>query len=134
MNQQKLIAVADDDTIYVSAFKSLLKTWKITASFIFFKNGKELLDFMLIKEAAELPDILLLDLNMPVMNGWKFLDCFETSAKKLTKPMEIYLVSSSILEEDKLFAATHPLVKDLITKPMSKNKLKNLLDIELLQQ
>ncbi|RYE25419.1 MAG: response regulator, partial [Sphingobacteriaceae bacterium] len=55
----KTIAVADDDPIYTQALKNLLVSWKIANPFIFFSNGKEALDFMLLKEASELPDILL---------------------------------------------------------------------------
>lgn len=123
----KTIAVADDDPIYTKALQNLLVSWKITNPFIFFSNGKEALDFMLLKEASELPDILLLDLNMPVMNGWGFLENFAATAHQLKKTISIYLVSSSIWEEDLKRAQKISLLREFIIKPISKEKLFEIL-------
>lgn len=123
----KTIAVADDDPIYTKALQNLLLSWKITNPFIFFSNGKEALDFMLLKEASELPDILLLDLNMPVMNGWGFLENFAATAHQLKKTISIYLVSSSIWEEDLKRAQKISLLREFIIKPISKEKLFEIL-------
>ena len=123
----KTIAVADDDPIYTKALKTLLLSWKITNPFIFFANGKEALDFILLKEASELPDILLLDLNMPVMNGWGFLENFAQISHQLNKNISIYLVSSSIWEEDLKRAQKIFLLKEFISKPISKEKLFEIL-------
>lgn len=123
----KTIAVADDDPIYTQALQNLLLSWKITNPFIFFSNGKEALDFMVLKEASELPDILLLDLNMPVMNGWGFLENFAAISLQHKKNISIYLVSSSIWEEDLNRAQKISLVKEFITKPITKEKLFEIL-------
>lgn len=123
----KTIAVADDDPIYLTAFKNLLNSWKIKNPFMFFGNGKEALDFISIKEASALPDVLLLDLNMPVMNGWKFLENFDVLAPRLGKKISVYLVSSSIWEEDLEQVKKHPLVKGLIVKPVRQEKLLEML-------
>lgn len=127
MYKLKTVAVADDDPIYKNAFKNLLDSWQIKNPFLFFANGKEALDFISIKEASELPDILLLDLNMPVMNGWQFLENFADVRPKISKNISIYLVSSSIWEEDLKRAQKNQIVKELITKPLSKEKLFKIL-------
>lgn len=123
----KTVALIDDDPIYTNTFKNLLGSWKIANPFLFFNNAKEALDFMLLKEASVLPDILLLDLNMPHMNGWLFLENFAKIKPQLTKKISIYLVSSSIWEDDLQRAKNNILVEDFISKPIFKDKLMQIL-------
>ncbi|MGI4752069.1 MAG: response regulator [Janthinobacterium lividum] len=123
----KTVALIDDDPIYTNAFKNLLVSWQIPNPFVFFTNGKDALDFMLIKEASVWPDILLLDLNMPKMNGWQFLENLLKIEPEPEKNCSIYLVSSSIWEEDLLRAKQNVLVKEFISKPIFKNKLLEIL-------
>lgn len=123
----KTVALVDDDPIYTNAFKNLLVSWQIANPFLFFTNGKDALDFMLIKEASGLPDILLLDLNMPKMNGWQFLESYLKIELQIEKKISIYLVSSSIWEDDLLRAKRNLLVTDFISKPIFKDKLLQIL-------
>lgn len=123
----KTVALVDDDPIYTNAFKNLLVSWQIANPFLFFINGKDALDFMLIKEASALPDILLLDLNMPKMNGWQFLENYLKIEPQIEKKISIYLVSSSIWEDDLLRAKRNLLVTDFISKPIFKDKLLQIL-------
>lgn len=123
----KTVALVDDDPIYTNAFKNLLVSWQIANPFLFFTNGKDALDFMLIKEASGLPDILLLDLNMPKMNGWQFLENYLKIELQIAKKISIYLVSSSIWEDDLLRAKRNLLVTDFISKPIFKDKLLQIL-------
>ena len=124
----KTVFLVDDDPIYIQAFKNLLNSWQIANPFLFFANGKEALDFMQIKEASALPDILLLDLNMPVMDGWSFIENFTRLAPLLQKNISIYLVSSSIWEEDLKRAQENLLIKEFITKPILRKKLLEILN------
>lgn len=127
MHLLKSVAVIDDDPIYANAFKNLLVTWQIKNSFLFFSNGKEALDFMLLKEAAALPDILLLDLNMPKMNGWQFLENYLKIEPQIKKKISIYLVSSSIWDDDRRRAKQDFRVQDFISKPIFKDQLLQIL-------
>ena len=72
----------------------------ICESFLIFKNGKEAYDHLsiIIKENKSLPDIILLDINMPIMNGWQFLD--EIIKINIPKELKIFIVSSSENPED----------------------------------
>ena len=127
MPNLKTIAVVDDDPIYIQALKNLFTSWKIANPVLFFENGKEVLDFILVKEASALPDILLLDLNMPVMNGWAFMENFAPIATQLNKNIRIYLVTSSIWEEDSKRAKKNPYIKELIVKPILQKKFREIL-------
>ncbi len=121
----KTVALVDDDPIYTSAFKNLLVSWQIHNPFIFFADAREALSFMQVKEASAWPDILLLDLNMPNLNGWQFLEQF--AAIRPQKNISIYLVSSSIWEDDLQRAKSNLLVQDFISKPIFKDKLIEIL-------
>lgn len=127
MSFLKTVALVDDDPIYIQAFKNLLTSWKIANPFLFFANGKEAIDFIQVKEASNLPDVLLLDLNMPIMNGWKFLESFTNVEPQLSKNINIYLVSSSIWEEDLKRAKKNALIKEFISKPILREKLEEIL-------
>lgn len=127
MPHLRTIAIVDDDPIYIQALKNLFITWKISNPVLFFPNGKEAIDFIRIKEASALPDILMLDLNMPVMNGWTFLENFAQIASQLKKDISIYLVSSSIWSEDSKRAEKDKLIKEFITKPIVEEKFREIL-------
>jgi CheY-like chemotaxis protein len=71
--------------------------------------------------------LLLLDINMPVMNGWTFLDKVSGLPDSLKNSMQIYILSSSIDPRDKEKAEAHPLVSGYISKPLASNVLHGLI-------
>lgn len=76
---------------------------------------------ILAKEPA--PDILLIDINMPIMDGWNLSDkLFEQHAEDL-KETDCYILSSSVNQNDKDQAEKHPLIKEYLVKPLRKDKL-----------
>lgn len=93
-------------------------------------NAIEILKFLETNRnnADELPDIIFLDLNMPVMNGWDFLDSYKRLQQKVAKSITIYVVSSSIDPGDILRSKKYLSVKDYIIKPMTKLALKKIFD------
>lgn len=68
------------------------------------------------------PDLILLDLNMPGMNGWEFLDRFKETGKEIT----VYILTSSIDPDDFKKARKYKIVKKYIEKPLNANKINNL--------
>ena len=66
-----------------------------------------------------LDTVLFLDINMPVMSGWEFLDEFETFDKKIHQQITIYILSSSIDPGDKIYADNNSFVKGYYPKPLS---------------
>ena len=70
-----------------------------------------------------LPDIILLDLSMPIMDGWQFLDEFVKINPKIGKKITVFICSSSISPDDVARAKSINAVSDFIIKPMTKDKL-----------
>ncbi|MGY6561341.1 MAG: response regulator [Luteibaculaceae bacterium] len=85
-----------------------------------FVNGQVALHA--IKASEELPDLILLDINMPVMDGWEFLESLKELNEAVNK-IPVYILTSSIDPEDEVKAKEYPNVKGYVIKPLSKNRL-----------
>ena len=69
------------------------------------------------------PTVLFLDLNMPTMTGWEFLESFEQFEDEVKKRIHIHILSSSVDEGDKERAAANKYVKAYLTKPLTKEAM-----------
>ena len=78
-------------------------------------------------ESDNLSHILLLDINMNVWSGWDFADYFEKLDEKIKKHFHIYMLSSSIDNNDKQRAVENKNVEDYIEKPLTGEKVFSLL-------
>ena len=94
-----------------------------------FGNGLDAINFLRehCEDVEALPEIILLDLSMPIMDGWQFLDQFTKLAPKMDKKITLYICSSSISPSDVELAKKNNLVSDYIIKPITKEKLIDLL-------
>lgn len=93
-------------------------------------NGQEALDFILGKgqEALKLPCMVMLDLRMPVMDGWQFMKAYEELVpKSLKDQITIVLVTISDNKEDKNRAVTNEYIADFSQKPLSDETFKKLI-------
>jgi len=122
--------IIDDDHIYVyGAKRAMLKT-NFCNEVVVYSNGLEALtQLKLMQETPEkLPEIIFLDINMPILDGWQFLDEFlylESSKKPI-----IYIVTSSENPVDIEKANQYDMKKNYIVKPISVKKLMSLFDLE----
>jgi len=71
----------------------------------------------------KLPDLIFLDLNMPSMDGWEFLDCYKKLPEKFRKKCKIFILTSSIYQQDIQRAAENSYIVDLLSKPLTKELL-----------
>lgn len=127
MKKVEIACIIDDDPIYVLCTKRIMELADFCESFLIFHNGKEALDRLtaIIKNGEHLPALILLDLNMPVMDGWEFLDEFikVPAPQKIT----IYIVTSSIDPADVERAKQYDNVNNYLVKPVTVNTLKEIL-------
>lgn len=119
---QKILLV-DDDPIQNLINSKLLNRLDISNEIQVAINGRSAFDKFISTE-EELPEIIFLDINMPIMNGWEFLDQLEL--KKFPSIPKIYMLTSSISPDDIKKSDDHPLVENYITKPLSLAKLEAL--------
>lgn len=128
----ELACIIDDDKIYVNLVKKIIEIKKLSKNLLIFKNGMEALDhFKLILENAteeKLPDIIFLDINMPIMDGWEFLNEFIKIKNNFEKKITLYVVSSSIDPRDLERAKSFNLVTDYLIKPIELKKFEKIFD------
>jgi CheY-like chemotaxis protein len=122
---KKIMWIIDDDVIYQKIIHKLIQKTEVISSHASFTNGNEALNTLknTIEEKNLLPDIILLDINMPIMDGWEFMEEIKIIKSKIDKRITIYMVSSSIAPEDKNKSKTFADIFDYISKPLSVNDL-----------
>lgn len=126
-----ILLVEDEDiNNYIAArlIQKALPGAKVTSCL----NGRKAIELLTeIKgDASKLPDIILLDISMPIMNGWQFLD--EYNRRKLD-PLEksaIFILSSSVYSDDINRSRLYSQVKGFICKPLNVDKIRELVTRE----
>ncbi|MES2279715.1 MAG: response regulator [Bacteroidota bacterium] len=127
----------DDDEIFTYGFNKLTVIKGLFNQILNFSNGQEAIDYLLNpKNSHNLPDVLFVDINMPVMNGWEFNAAFEEIKSQLGKNITIYNISSSVDLDDIKRAKNCPVVTDYLLKPIDEayltdifNSLQNPADV-----
>ncbi|MDB5246941.1 MAG: nitrogen regulation protein [Segetibacter sp.] len=123
------ICLIDDDSIYQFTAKRIIELLNPLQKVLIFSNGKEAIDYFVQNTSGknELPDVIFLDINMPVMNGWEFLEAYDVVKTGLRKTITIYMVSSSVDEKDKIRSKTFEDVKDFIVKPIHQQVMHDII-------
>lgn len=125
---QKVICV-DDDPIALLLSKLVISKANFAAEIITCMNGEEAMNYLekpgTIEENSnsEQPLLILLDLNMPVMDGWEFLEQFSSKLQETYTTTKIILLSSSIDPNDIKKSKDFPMVVDFLPKPLTKEML-----------
>ena len=124
----KSVCIIDDDPIYVFGTKKIMETTQFSNNFSVYKNGKQAIEYLIPKmiSGETLPDVILLDLNMPIMDGWQVLD--ELVKTSSHQKMNIFIASSSVDNTDLERAKSYDIVNRYIVKPFSIAKIKMLMD------
>ena len=122
---KKAIWIVDDDPIYQIIVKKVIQRSEMFSAISSFKNGKDAIDNLhnALENNTNLPDIILLDINMPIMDGWEFMEEIGLIKPKLPKKIVVYIVSSSIALEDKNKSKTYENILGYLSKPINVNDL-----------
>ncbi len=123
------VFVVDDDDIYQFTMGVTLKNIPKVSFTSTFCDGAEALDHILANQNVPraLPDIIFLDINMPVMDGFQFMEEFVDLLPKLNKTIKVYLVSSSIDPKDIKKAKRIDAISDYLIKPIKSEDVKEIL-------
>jgi CheY-like chemotaxis protein len=130
MGRIESCCIIDDDPIFIYGTKRIMKEIEFCENIIVFNNGQEALDGIMeiSQSASEIPQVIFLDLNMPIMNGWEFLDEFIKIPNRNLEKTIVYIISSSVdprdLEKVKDYKQR---VNNYILKPITPNDLESVL-------
>lgn len=128
MKPIKLACIIDDDPIHLFLTNKLIEMTNLVEKTIAYKDGKEA--FLALEKSINnnesLPDIIFLDLNMPIWDGWQFLE----KMQKLPKLPDFttFILTSSENEEDLKKAEKFGLNTNYLIKPINRDILKNILE------
>lgn len=119
----------DDDSITNFLNELLLKEMDISEELIITADGQKALDVIYNRCVlkGECPDLILLDVNMPVVNGFEFLKRYNEMMFDNKQSVVIVMLSTSLNPRDKEKAEALN-VSDYLTKPLSKDRINELLE------
>lgn len=117
------VVIVDDDAVVLFLHKILVQRSSLSSSLHCFDNGLDAYYFLCSRNSED-PIIVLLDINMPTMSGWDFLD--KMVANGCNQNVWVVMVTSSINSSDRQKAKKYPNVIDYLEKPLSKEACANL--------
>jgi CheY-like chemotaxis protein len=130
----KKILCVDDDPITLMLSKKVLQKIEFSEIIDSVQNGEDALNYLSnCKEALDndqnfiLPEFIFLDLNMPIMGGWEFLDeIMENKYGEYFPDLKVIVLSSTIDPKDIEKSKSYPMVLDFLSKPISRELLEGL--------
>lgn len=131
-NKPVSVLLIDDDEINNFISIKLIKKALLNTEIMACLNGKFAIDQLADiqkTDPSKMPDYILLDINMPIMNGWEFLEEFKRRNIDPQGKSKIYIISSSVFSNDINKAKSYPLVKDFISKPLNVEKIRELFEV-----
>ena len=120
--------LVDDDDIFSIAAEVLIKSNGLADEVVPLKNGLEAYDALMALEnnPEELPEVLFLDINMPVMNGWELLEELKNGPEIIRRQVQIHILTSSIDPSDLVLSKTYDFINGYITKPLTEADLNKI--------
>jgi response regulator RpfG family c-di-GMP phosphodiesterase len=121
--------IVDDNVIDILIHKKILKAGVNNPNIIDFICAERALSYIRSTYSKKSNDsaILLLDLNMPGMSGWEFLEYFDKLDEKIKSRIKIFIISFCIDPQSKVQANLNPNVELFISKPLNKEKISEII-------
>jgi CheY-like chemotaxis protein len=126
----KNILLIDDDEVnnFLShEIISLHNPNVVITSLLFVKDALIYLQDI-VERKLPLPDIILVDINMPWLNGWDFIEAFEKMNIPGAEKIKLYVYTSSTYYKDIDKAKSYPSVLDILTKPLTDDVLRQIMN------
>jgi CheY-like chemotaxis protein len=120
--------IIDDDEVYIYAIKRLIKIQNLCDEVLVFTDGKQAVDYLEEhqNDGTPMPEVIMIDVNMPVLDGWGFIEAFQKMDLESTKNTKLFMISSSIDPRDVKKAKEIPLIIKYIFKPITFDELKEV--------
>lgn len=128
MSSNVSVYIIDDDPIYLYMLDRIIREYNFSTDINSFNNGKPAIEALSNTNLStnEIPDVIFVDLSMPIMNGWEFLDKLGATGILKKKRIKIVLVSSSISPREIELIKKYPIVTKYIVKPITPSDLEAL--------
>lgn len=130
MSEKKKIAVIDDDEVFQLIIKKQIEMKNIECDILNFYNGQEAIDFFKNLETegsnGSVPDLVMLDVNMPVKDGWGFLEDYAHISDSIKSKVSLYMVTSSVIQSDIDRAENNNDIVGFVSKPLTNERLEEI--------
>lgn len=112
----------DDDQVSNFVCESIIKGERFADEVYSFEWASDALEYL--KKTSEtdpdnFPDLIFLDINMPGMDGWAFIQEYRKLPEEITQKCSLFMLSSAVDRKDIICAKSHEEVKDFFSKPLS---------------
>jgi CheY-like chemotaxis protein len=120
-----ILLVADHDAVDQRIIKLSLVKAPVFKHVLYFSEGMQVINYLQLNknDISNLPDVILLSLNLPDSNSWDVLDEINALYPRLSKKLVVYLTSAYITRDERDTALTYSFVKEIVYKPILKDKL-----------
>jgi len=118
------VLIIDDDKIICKVTKRMFQVSGLSQDPLIFNSGENAIHFLKKDKFKENNFIIFLDINMPLINGWDFIDIL--ARENLLNNKDVYLITSSIDPSDHDRANKNIHIKDILIKPITLAKTKEL--------
>lgn len=126
MQKLKSVLLIDDDNAANFIHRIVIEETELVEDVGAFESPRAALKYLEdLQSVSPFPEIIFLDINMPLMDGWEFLDYCEKHIPTLTDSCMICILSSSIIGKDIIRADQHPMVSEYVAKPLTGAKVKS---------
>ena len=124
-NKLNTVLVIDDDEPTNFLNQMIIEESGCAEHVMALQSGQEALEYLTREKESWLkgPDLIFLDINMPAMNGWEFLEKYRQLTKEQQAKVMVVMLTTSLFPEDKLKAQEIPEVSGFENKPLTAEKL-----------
>lgn len=113
--------IIDDDPIFIYGTKRIMFEMDFCDDILVYYNGQEAIEGLteITGNSEAFPTVIFLDLNMPIMNGWEFLEDFVKIPNNIRGEVTVFIISSSIDDRDRDRVKGYEMVNNYILKPLT---------------